>query len=190
MIDTILFDFVGVLLFPKENIAANRIVDEIDRQVGQVTNDIAFKEKILREYHLQANEFEHVLQCIVDKYDPYLPLWEILPELRKNYKLGIINNGTYLTYPLFEMRYSISNRFDIFLSSAKEGICKPEREIYLLACQALGSSPGNCLFMDDSKENIMGARRIGMQALQWVDKESGFQEFNSRINPLGSTKMG
>jgi HAD superfamily hydrolase (TIGR01509 family) len=190
MIDTILFDFVGVLLFPKENITPSWIVDEIDWQVGQVTNDSVFKEKVLREYHLQENEFEHVLQCIVDKYEPYLPLWEMLPELIKNYKLGIINNGTYLTYPLFEAKYHIPERFDIFLSSAREGFCKPERAIYLRACQALGSRPGNCLFMDDSKENILGAQRIGMQTLLWVDKESGFNEFITRIHHSGKPQTG
>jgi HAD superfamily hydrolase (TIGR01509 family) len=190
MIDTILFDFVGVLLFPKENYAASRIVDEIDRQVGQVTNDIVFKQDILREYHLKENEFEHVLQCIVNKYETYLPLWELLPELSKKYKLGIINNGTYLTYPLFEEKYHINERFDIFLSSAKEGVCKPDQAIYRRACQALGSRPGNCLFMDDSQENISGALRIGMHVLQWADKESGFQEFIACIHSLGKPNIG
>jgi hypothetical protein len=34
MMDTILFDFVGMLLFPIEGLKANRLVDEIDRQAG------------------------------------------------------------------------------------------------------------------------------------------------------------
>ena len=34
MIDTILFDFIGVLLFPKENFKASFLADEIDR-LGQ-----------------------------------------------------------------------------------------------------------------------------------------------------------
>jgi hypothetical protein len=134
MIDTILFDFVGVLLFPKEDHAAGCIGDEIDCQIGAVTNDAVFKERILREYHLLDNEFNNILDAIVDKYEPYVPLWESLPGIRKNYKLGIINNGTHLTYPLFEEKYHLSQQFDIFLSSAVEGVCKPDRSIYLRAC--------------------------------------------------------
>jgi HAD superfamily hydrolase (TIGR01509 family) len=177
MIDAILFDFVGVLLFPKEAHATDPIVDEIDRQIGKVNNDRLFKEQVLREFNLSEGEFNQILESVVDKYEPYLPLWEILPTLRRTYKLGIINNGTYLTYALFEEKYYISDRFDIFLSSAKEGYCKPDRRIYLRACEAVGSIPGNCLFMDDSQENILGAQRVGMRAIHWPDKENGFKEF-------------
>jgi hypothetical protein len=61
MIDTILFAFVGVLLFPKENHEASRLADKIDQQVGAVTNDIIFKEKILHEYGLLCNEFNNIV---------------------------------------------------------------------------------------------------------------------------------
>ena len=177
MIETIFFDFVGVLLFPKENYEAGRFVDEIDQQIGAVTNDFIFKERILREYHLSDNEFNNILTSIVNKYEPYVPLWEILPRLRNTYKLGIINNGTYLTYPLFDEKYHLSQQFDFFLSSALEGICKPDRAIYLRACERSGSKPQNCLFMDDRAENITGARQAGMQTIHWSDRRNGFLEF-------------
>jgi HAD superfamily hydrolase (TIGR01509 family) len=190
MIDTILFDLVGALLFPKENYEASRLTDEIDQQVGAVTNDIIFKEKILREYNLLDNEFNNILQSIINKYEPYDSLWKLLPRIRKYCKLGIINNGTYLTYPLFEEKYHISHQFDIFLSSAIEGVCKPDRAIYLRACQKLGSKPQNCLFMDDSEENIMGAQRVGIQTIHWSGKENGLQEFTNCIHVLGNIKTG
>jgi HAD superfamily hydrolase (TIGR01549 family) len=190
MIDTILFDFVGVLLFPKENRPACRLADEIDQQIGTVTDDIIFKEKILREYDLLDNEFDNILQYIVNKYEPYVPLWELLPGIRKNYKLGIINNGTYLTYPLFEEKYHLSQRFDIFLSSAVEGVCKPDRVIYLRACEKLGSQPQDCLFMDDREENILGAQQVGMQTIYWSGRKKGFREFNTCLRAVGNLKTG
>src|SRR6266498_2660587 len=170
MIDTILFDLVGVLLFPKAIYEQSRLIDEIDQQVGAVTNDITFKERILREYGLSDDEFNHILQSIVNKYEPYIPLWKILPKIRKRYKLGIINNGTYFTYPYFEEKYRFSQRFDVFVSSAIEGICKPDCAIYLRACEKLGSKPQNCLFTDDSKDNVMGAQQVGMQTIHWSGK--------------------
>ena len=187
MIDTIIFDFVGVLLFPKENREVCRLADEIDQQIGAVTNDIIFKEKILHEYNLDDNEFDNILKSIVDKYEPYVPLWELLPEIRKCYKLGIINNGTYLTYPTFDEKYHISQRFDIFVSSAIEGVCKPDHAIYLRACEKLGSQPQNCLFMDDREENIIGAQQVGMQTIHWSSKEIGFKEFKNFIRMPGDS---
>jgi HAD superfamily hydrolase (TIGR01549 family) len=189
MMDTILFDLVGVLLFPKEDHASGSIADEIDRRVGAVTSDAVFKERILREYHLLDHEFSSILQSIVAKYEPFVPLWDTLPKLRKYYKLGIINNGTYLTYPLFEEKYHISKQFDIYLSSAIEGVCKPDRGIYLRACKKLGSQPKNCLFMDDREENIIGAQRVGMRTILWTDKKIGFHKFNKWIHAFRNINM-
>lgn len=179
MIDTILFDLIGVLLFPKENFKTSFLVDEIDQQVGTVTNDDVFKQNILRKHNLRNDEFNDILESIVNKYEPYIPLWRMLPNIKKRYKLGIINNGTYLDYPRFEEKYHISQRFDAFVSSAIEGFCKPDSAIYMRACEILGSEPQNCLFMDDDKGNIMGARRVGMQTIHWSNKVEGFREFNN-----------
>jgi len=181
MIDTIFFDLVGVLLFPKANHEPNRLIDEIDRRIGRVTNDARFKEEVLREYNLSKDEFNQLLRSIVDQYEPFPPMWEMLPQLRNRYKLGIINNGTYLTYPFFEQKYHFSQKFDGFISSAIEGVCKPEREIYLRACKNLSSLAQNCLFMDDSQENITGAQAVGMQVIHWPDREKGFQAFSNLL---------
>ena len=181
MIDTILFDFVGVLLFPKESQESNPLVDEIDRLIGTVTNDSTFKEKVTHEHNLSESEFKTILQAIVNKYEPFVPLWKLLPRLRKRYKLGIVNNGTYLTYPLFEARYHLSQVFDDFLSSAVVGVCKPDHDIYLQACERIDSQPRNCLFMDDSEGNIIGAKSVGMQTIHWPTMASGFQAFETYL---------
>ena len=62
IIDTIFFDFVGVLLFPKEYGDTNPLIDEIDNQIGAVTNDTVFKEQILHKYNLLESEFNAVLE--------------------------------------------------------------------------------------------------------------------------------
>jgi putative hydrolase of the HAD superfamily len=173
----IFFDLMGVLLFPKEGYSPEKIVDAVDAQIGSVTDDHLFRQETMRQYGLTDTEFEDLLTRIINKYVPFAPLWGFLPELRKRFRLGIINNGTFLTYPLLDARFEMGRNFDLFISSAKEGICKPEAEIYQRACQKLGLSPHQCLFMDDSEENIIGARIIGMQALHWSDRESGLQAF-------------
>jgi HAD superfamily hydrolase (TIGR01509 family) len=173
----ILFDLVGVLLFCRADHVPNPTVDAIDSIIGQVRDDQRFREEAITTYSLSGTEFEHVLVNIVEKYAPFQPLWELLPELRDHYKLGIINNGTYLTYPLFNFRLGIEDLFDLFLSSGREGICKPDMRIFELACQRLGIPPEQCLFMDDSEANIESARQIGMQAILWQEAFLGFRLF-------------
>lgn len=176
-IEAILFDFMGVLLFRRVDYQPNDLVDEIDQLIGGVTNDNVFKTEVMRKYELDNKEFEVVLGRIINKYEKYKPLWKLLPDLHKQYKLAIVNNGTALTLPKLKVRHQLDKNFDLFISSAVEGIRKPEREIFLLTAQRLGVSPQKCLFMDDSKINIEGASGIGMKTIWWQEREMGLKRF-------------
>ena len=68
-------------------------------------------------------------------------------------------------------------QFDAFISSAREGLRKPDPRIYLRACQCLGVPPAQCLFMDDSLDNVRAAQQTGMQALHWPDHATGWRAF-------------
>ena len=43
------------------------------------------------------------------------------------------------------------------------GLAKPDPEIYLLAAQAHGVAPQDCLFVDDKEAYVEGARAVGMR---------------------------
>jgi len=180
-VDAILFDMMGVLLFQRNDYIPSNLVDEIDTLVGRVTDDIAFKQETLKKFHLSEELFNEVLSKIVEKYEPFLKLWNLLPELRKHYKLAIINNGTALTLPKFDQKLNFSKFFDLFVSSAKEGVKKPDGEIFLTTASRLNVDPGRCLFMDDSEINIEGAKHIGMQTILWPNKNDGYKKLVEMI---------
>lgn len=176
-IKAILFDFMGVLLFKRQDYIPDPLVDAIDKDIGQVTNDVLFKNQTLKKYDLSEAEFEKILQKIDEKYEMNQDLWQLLPELRKKYKLAIINNGTVLTLPMFEKDYHISENFDLYVNSAMEGVKKPDPEIYLLTAKRLGVAPDECLYMDDSIINVEAAEKLGMKGIYWENKEIGRQRF-------------
>jgi len=180
-IDAILFDMMGVLLFPKKDYMPNNLIDEIDTLVGRVTDDNTFKQETLKKFRLSEDEFSNILTKIVNKYESFQDLWSILPELRKYYKLAIINNGTALTLSQFDKKLNFDKYFDLFISSAREGMKKPDGEIFLTTAKSLGVTPERCLFMDDSEKNIEGAKRIGMQTILWPNKDDGFKSFAKLI---------
>ena len=161
-------------------------VKMIDRRIGEVVDDRIFRENVLKDYCLSDLQFATILEQIVDLYKPFDPLWQLLPELRKTYRIGIINNGTWLTYPRFNAKYGIDQTFDIFLSSALEGVGKPNLQIYLRACEKLYVSPDRCLFLDDDKNNVSGAIQAGMRGIWWETHQTGFQEFIEWIAANGS----
>ncbi|HEU5102180.1 MAG TPA: HAD-IA family hydrolase [Roseiflexaceae bacterium] len=173
----ILFDFMGVLLFPRLDYQADSLLDAIDTRMGQVTDDEQFKLLIQQRYQLSDDAFHEVVRRIAAKYVPFRPLWERLPLLRRSFRLAVINNGTYWTIPVFQERLDLTSMFDAFISSAREGISKPDPEIYHRAAHRLGVHPQECLFMDDSQRNIAGAQAAGMRTLHWPSAEEGWLAF-------------
>ncbi len=182
MIKAIVFDFVGVVLVRRPDYIPDSLIDSIDSRIGRVINDAQFKKETFKEFKLNEAKFSGILEKVINKYEKYKPLWELLPRLRQKYKLAIINNGTRITLPGFKKKFGYNKYFDLFVSSAIEGIRKPDREIYLLTAKRLGVEPSECLFMDDSNENVEGAKNTGMQAIWWKTPKEGFEEFENFVS--------
>jgi HAD superfamily hydrolase (TIGR01509 family) len=179
----LLFDFVGVLLRRQEACSTDPLVEAVDTLIGGVTDDEDFGSTVRRQYHLEDAQFRQVLQTVADRYVPFEPLWALLPGLRARYRLAVINNGTMLTFPFFDARLSIGENFEAFLCSGREGVRKPDARIYLAACESLGVSAGDCLFMDDSLENVHAAQQLGMRGIHWPDYTQGFDAFTRQVRP-------
>ncbi len=183
----ILFDMVGVLIFPKLNYRADQTVERIEELLSETINDVEVKRKIQSDYRIDEEKFQDLLRKIINKYEIFPALWKTLPELRKSYKLAVVNNGTHFTIPLFRSTFGFDNYFDAFLNSAIEGVKKPDIRIYILASERLHVNPTECLFMDDDLTNIEGANKTGMASLWWKDRETGYQAFLDLITSQRST---
>jgi HAD superfamily hydrolase (TIGR01509 family) len=53
--------------------------------------------------------------------------------------------------------------------SGREGVMKPNPEIFILACERFGLTPGETLFVDDSATNIAAATSMGLQTHHFTD---------------------
>ena len=54
-----------------------------------MTDDAAFKELTVHKYNLSDIEFDKILNSIVNKYEPYVPLWKLLPEIENAVRLAL-----------------------------------------------------------------------------------------------------
>jgi putative hydrolase of the HAD superfamily len=59
-------------------------------------------------------------------------------------------------------RRLLAELFDTAVISAEVGRHKPQPEIYRLAADRLHVEPGECIFVDDLRENCEGAEAVGM----------------------------
>ena len=58
------------------------------------------------------------------------------------------------------------------ISSAEEGLAKPEAEIYRRAAARLGLPPEACVFVDDYEANVRAAEELGMRGIVYrVDRD-------------------
>ena len=187
MLKAILFDMVGVLVFKKETYFPKN-PDEINAQnIESLFNQID-DEKLLKDIKeklkLSEKEIERAIPLIPAKYEKFIKLWEFFPELKKRYKLAVINNGNSLALKYWKEKFDFSI-FDLFINSAKERIKKPDPKIFLLTCEKLKVKPEECLFMDDSLENAESAKKLGMQVIWWNKEEEKTDILNKLISGYG-----
>ncbi|HEU0025058.1 MAG TPA: HAD family phosphatase [Thermoleophilaceae bacterium] len=62
-------------------------------------------------------------------------------------------------------REAFPELFDGVVISGDVGMHKPQPEIFRLGCERVGLEPGLCVFVDDLRENCVGAEAVGMTAV-------------------------
>lgn len=84
----------------------------------------------------------------------------------KGYRTALLNNA-----PADLRRYveelGIADAFDVTVISGGEGVMKPDPAIYELALERLGVAAGEAIFVDDMRENVEAARRLGVHAVRF-----------------------
>ncbi|MFE6285989.1 HAD family hydrolase [Streptomyces sp. NPDC057877] len=60
---------------------------------------------------------------------------------------------------------------DDIVSSARVGLAKPDPRIFELAAERAGVRLDRCLFVDDTLENVVAARELGMRAVHFRSAE-------------------
>jgi putative hydrolase of the HAD superfamily len=90
--------------------------------------------------------------------------------LRAAYRTAILSNADHsLRGRLREL--GMLDLFDTVVSSAEEGVAKPDAEIYRRAAKRIGLPPEACVFVDDYEANVRAAEAIGMKGIVYrVDR--------------------
>jgi putative hydrolase of the HAD superfamily len=74
--------------------------------------------------------------------------------------------------PLSELRAD----FDAFVESSVVGLRKPDPRIYHYACEALGVTPPEAVFLDDIGRNLKAARELGMTTIKVDEPDAALAE--------------
>jgi putative hydrolase of the HAD superfamily len=76
--------------------------------------------------------------------------------------------------------------FDEVIESSVVGVRKPEARFYEIACERLGVSPAECVFLDDLGINLKPAKAMGMTTIKVVDPSVALAALEEVVGfPLG-----
>lgn len=191
-IDTLIFDFGGVLYFPPQGKGLDRWVKLLklhsDEQISQMINDPSnsdlfwdvmrgkIKErdlwdKLALQWHIPKYIFILFQRKLMSKKHLNKVLISFIEEKRLFYKTALLSNAGDQTRKLMEGSSKFHKLVDQIIISAEEGYAKPDNEIYRIALQKLNTKSENCVFIDDLNENIIAARDNGIHAIQFFDNQ-------------------
>ena len=74
-------------------------------------------------------------------------------------------------------------RFDDIVESSKVGVRKPEPRFYEIACERLGVTPDECVFLDDLGVNLKPAAQMGMATIKVTSAQQAIDELVGLLWP-------
>ena len=87
---------------------------------------------------------------------------------RSGLELAILSNELDLFYgPAFRDKLDFLKHFSTIHDATYTGVLKPDPKAYLDCLAALGSDPAQCLFIDDQRRNVLGARHVGLPTVHF-----------------------
>jgi glucose-1-phosphatase len=138
-----------------------------------------------------VRQFSDLLGLTID-YDRFCELWSsiflpdpLVPEkllegLRRRYRLLLLSNTNAIHFSMLRENYPILRHFDEYILSHEVGAMKPDPRIYQAAIERAGCRPEECFFTDDIAPFVEGARRAGIDAVQFESAEQIERELRAR----------
>ena len=135
---------------------------------GMSAEDFAGRVRDLADLQLDYRAFVSDWEDIFWINEPVARLVEQLKRHGYTLFLGSNTNRLHATY--FRRRFAPTiDLFDRLILSYEVGHMKPSAEFYRACVAAAGVPAASCVFIDDLIENVEGARRAGLEAIQFVD---------------------
>jgi putative hydrolase of the HAD superfamily len=109
---------------------------------------------------------------------------EALKLCKQHFKVGCITNnmaqghgpGMASSEAGASRAAAIMAMFDCVIESSRAGVRKPDRRIYLMACEQIGAEPAACVYLDDLGINCKPAAELGMKAIKVVSEAQALDD--------------
>jgi len=131
----------------------------------------------LVEPRVFVRELTEILDLDVD-FDRFCGIWSciftetLVPEslleaLAAHHRLVLLSNTNAIHFEMIRKTYPFLRHFHELVLSYEVKAMKPQPEIYRAAIAKAGCRPEECFYTDDIAEYVEGARRMGIDAVQF-----------------------
>ena len=129
------------------------------------------KEELCRYHNCDRAKVDDYVQLAIDKQEVIVPTEELIHDLKAaGYRLYVLSNMS-KEFIAFLRRVPVYRYFDGEVVSCEEGVCKPEKEIYELLLERYELTPAETIFIDDRKENVEAAEKVGIEGFHFNRKD-------------------
>lgn len=114
--------------------------------------------------------------------EPNQRLIDYMRQLRdRGYRMAICTNNVREWEPLWRAKLPVDEIFDVVVDSAFVGSRKPERRIYEVTLERLGTAPEATLLVDDVEANCAAAAEMGIQPVWFRSTEQAIADIESAL---------
>ena len=96
------------------------------------------------------------------------PVFNLIKRLHKKYRIALLSNVGRARY-IEGLRLINRVSADHIFASCYIKMRKPEPRIYRYALGKMGMKPGETIFIDNLRENVKGAMRVGIRSIVFTD---------------------
>ncbi|MBR5967368.1 MAG: HAD family phosphatase [Lachnospiraceae bacterium] len=157
----------------------NALWREVDRGVMSVDEIITAMIATDPEIEDDIRLFFADRRRLVTEYD-YSEGW-IKGLKDRDYKVYIISNYSEDHFKYISKHFRFFGLEDGRVISFEEKILKPDARIYNLLFDRYGLKAEECVFLDDTPENVDGAKAVGMKGIVFKDYSQGSAELDELL---------
>jgi putative hydrolase of the HAD superfamily len=130
------------------------------------------------------SKFGAYLSYYRTKFKPFDDVMRCLSQLR-DIQLGVISNGDYKHQIDKLERVGLIDYFSIVVTSGEVGYSKPDKRIFIEACNRVSKAPSECYYVgDDFGIDILGSNTAGMKGI-WINRKQEVTD-NKNITNINS----
>lgn len=140
-----------------------------------------------REFHAKITqilglnvEFERFCDLFCRIFTDTLIPDSLVEQLASRYRLVLLSNTNAIHFDMIRRSYPILRHFDELVLSYEVKAMKPHPDIYRAAIERAGCRPEECFYTDDIAAYVDGAKRMGIDAVQFENAEQLQAEMRTR----------